>query len=119
MHSRHSVATTFNKYMVMTVEQLSEAWKDPKLPALDKMLIAVFKATIEGGDMNRLDGMLNRIIGKVRDEVQVSVELSRKTDKELLDESKEIARLLEQKLENEKAVVPEQDDEGRDQDPVS
>jgi hypothetical protein len=43
--------------------------------------------------------------------VQVSVELSRKTDQELLDESKEIARLLEQKLDNEKAVVPEQEEQ--------
>lgn len=52
-------------------EQLEEVLKDRKVPAIKKAIASVIAACIKGGDYQRLEMLLNRTIGKVKDEALI------------------------------------------------
>lgn len=53
-----------------SVEELKAIGKDPKASALKCMMAAVAVRTIQKGDPYALDVLLNRLIGKVKEEVK-------------------------------------------------
>lgn len=57
------------KYLAYDLYQLAEKQKDPRTTALDRIVISVITNAIKKGDQQRLDFLMNRIIGKVRDEI--------------------------------------------------
>ena len=55
-----------------TVEDLRKILKDPDTTAIRVMIVRVVIKIIEKGDMDSLDKLLNRMIGKVKDKVDVT-----------------------------------------------
>ena len=55
-----------------TVEELRQILKDPDSTAIRVMVVRVVIKIIERGDMDSLDKLLNRMIGKVREKVDVT-----------------------------------------------
>lgn len=54
------------------LEGLKAVASDPNASALQMMIASVAVRTIQKGDMQALDVLLNRLIGKVKDHVEVS-----------------------------------------------
>lgn len=57
------------QYLTYPKAKLGELAKDPKTKSLDMIVIMVILNAIKKGDQSRLDFLMNRIIGKVKDEV--------------------------------------------------
>lgn len=47
--------------------------EDPKLTALDAMIASIVVKAVVNGDQQRLDFILNRLVGKVQDKVEVTM----------------------------------------------
>lgn len=62
-----------NRYIFATEGQLLEAKMNAETPALEKVLVNVLLAAIENGDQTKGEWFLQRLLGKVKDEVEVSV----------------------------------------------
>lgn len=61
-----------NLVLMGNVDSLKGIGKDPKSSALKTMLASVCVRVISKGDMQAFDILLNRLIGKVKDEVEHS-----------------------------------------------
>lgn len=59
-----------NKYMVMTKDEVQEALKNPATPALELMIGSIVAKAVSGGDDKRLNFLLERMIGKVKEKVE-------------------------------------------------
>lgn len=58
-----------NRYCTMSVNHLEQLQGDKSIPAMDQMIIRVILHTINNGDVTRLTFLLDRLIGKVPDQV--------------------------------------------------
>jgi hypothetical protein len=56
----------------MTVEDLNRAVQNPELPVLDVMIIRVIIEAIRRGDSKRVEFLLNRTIGKVKEDIEIT-----------------------------------------------
>lgn len=70
--SQDSVNRIISKYASMTLAELDKSSTDPNTPAIELIYASAIKAAILDGDTNRLEAILNRGIGKVRDNVAVT-----------------------------------------------
>ena len=77
--------TLVNKYLGMTKDQILEAVRAPETPALDLMVAQIMSKAIVNGDQQRLNFLLDRIVGKVPDKVQQTVTFKDSVDS-LLEE---------------------------------
>lgn len=69
------VVMLMNKYSNMTLEELKELLeKKEKLSVLDAMIISVLTKSFEQGDQNRFQFILDRMIGTVKQQVDLSNE---------------------------------------------
>lgn len=59
------------KYLTMTRTEILAASKDYNLPMLEAWLVSIISKAIKTGDTNRLDFLLNRMIGKVRQPIEI------------------------------------------------
>ncbi len=59
-------------YLTLPLSNLEAKQKNISTPALDRIVISVIVYAIKKGDERRLDFLMNRIIGKVKDEVHHS-----------------------------------------------
>ncbi len=87
---------TVNKYIYHDKDELKAAAAEPGTSMLDLIVISILAKAVQGGDPTRLDFLLNRVIGKVQDRIEVtalkpfiihrndgsSVELGAKIEKE-------------------------------------
>ena len=69
-----SVKTTISKLMKMSKEQLEAVIRDPNTKAGDLAFASILVQAIKRGDPQRLEAMLSRVVGKVKDEVKVETE---------------------------------------------
>lgn len=69
--STDRVKTLISKYMDMSGEKLQEAIKDQNTPAVELAIAATLAQCIKIGDYSRLEALLQRAIGKVREEIEV------------------------------------------------
>jgi len=67
--TRAQFAELLVKYLGLSLLELSEVNKKLDTPALDKIVIAIISNAIKKGDQQRLDFLINRIIGKVKEQV--------------------------------------------------
>lgn len=74
--TKTEVETALNKLIHMTADELKELRKNPNTSALHLMVIAVTLEALQKGDHYRLDFLLNRIVGKVKDQVEHSGKIS-------------------------------------------
>jgi len=61
------------KFMAMSVDELAEILRDKSLPVLDHFIGRVALLGIHKGDQQRLNFIFERLIGKVKDNVEISV----------------------------------------------
>jgi hypothetical protein len=67
------VRAMINKLSRMTKDELAIHLKDPKTPVLEVTLGSIYAKAIKDGDYMRLNFLLDRTIGKVKEEVDISV----------------------------------------------
>lgn len=60
-----------SEYLKKTGKEIRKIDKDQNTPALQAMIASIINRAIFGGDEQRLDFLLNRLIGKVTDKLEV------------------------------------------------
>lgn len=63
-----------NKYLYLGHEDFEAEIKRPGVPMLELMLASIVKAAAQKGDQLRLDFILNRVIGKVKERIEVEAQ---------------------------------------------
>jgi hypothetical protein len=69
--SKSEVDHSLSKFVVMTRDDLAKVKNDPESTLLDLALHSIFTHAINKGDHQRLEFILNRTIGKVRENIHV------------------------------------------------
>jgi len=64
--------TIFNKYINLPVSQLKEARSNPNMTGLEAMVLSIMLQAINKGDQLRMNALLDRLIGKVKERVEIS-----------------------------------------------
>lgn len=64
--------TIVNRYLWLSHEELEAAAENKSLPAVDRYLATVIKIGSASGDPGRMEFLLQRLLGKVTDKVEVS-----------------------------------------------
>ena len=61
------------KYIKSPAQELKKLSMDKSLPAIDLWVIRIILLGISGGDTRRLDFMFDRLIGKVKDQIEIDM----------------------------------------------
>ncbi len=69
--SQFELERAINRLIWLPLEQLRVVIKDPKTPILEIMLATIMAQCAQKGDQQRLEFLLNRMIGKVKDIIDV------------------------------------------------
>ena len=69
---KKSLTKTLNKYLFKTKSELLVDAKNPETTMLEHVVIKVLVLAEKHGDHKRLDWLIERIIGKVKEELEVS-----------------------------------------------
>lgn len=67
------VELVLNKYLYLPFGEIQAALRDPMKPTIEILIISVLLTAIKRGDHDRLNFVLDRIIGKVKQDVDVKV----------------------------------------------
>ena len=65
--TQDKVSSVLGKFCMMTREELAKIVENPKSPMLDVMVASVMARAAKDGDYSRLEFLLARSVGKVRD----------------------------------------------------
>ena len=98
------VEEAFYKYSKSSLPTLRRYLKEEKLPSVDLHIINIIILGVSGGDYQRLNFLLERTMGKVKDRIEVSTDMSHKTIVEQIEEE-DLFRNIVSKLE----LFPEED----------
>ena len=71
--TKTKAAALFEIFMHKSVTELDKICKDPKTTVLEAMIARVAQQAIRDGDQRRLDFMLDRTIGKVKEQLEVKL----------------------------------------------
>ena len=61
-----------NRFLYMTRAELQDVVKAPETPLIDALVGSIVARAIQGGDHARLDFILNRLVGRVQEKLEVS-----------------------------------------------
>lgn len=61
-----------NKYLWASDEQLAAALAHPKTPMVEAIMIRILQEAKGGGDQGRMEWVSQRLLGKVKDQVEIS-----------------------------------------------
>lgn len=61
-----------NKYLWASAGELSLALASPETPAFERLLVSIMLTGIEAGDHAKAEWLATRLLGKVKDELEVS-----------------------------------------------
>lgn len=67
------------KYLQMPIKEMKPLLKDPNIKMLDMVVLSIIKGAIEKSDHMRLGFLLDRLIGKVTNRIELSGELDLRT----------------------------------------
>jgi hypothetical protein len=84
-----------NLYIHMTQEELAVAAKAKGTTQLELLIIAVLRKGINYGDQQRLAFLLDRLVGKVREPVEVDVNLRAMSREEVIELGREALKVLQ------------------------
>ncbi len=70
--NQHELERVINQYIWMTKDELKAAAKAPTTTVMELMIASIVASAIEKGDQMRLEFILARIIGKVRDQLELT-----------------------------------------------
>lgn len=71
--NRTTVEACLAKYLGMPLEMLAVVMKDTTLPNIEHMVARIIYQGIKYGDQQKLNFLLERIVGKVRDQIEHTV----------------------------------------------
>lgn len=71
--TRDGLTAILNKMREMTHEEMQDHLGRPETPAFEMMIIKCYMSIMETGDMKSFNTLLDRLVGKVKDEVDVNV----------------------------------------------
>ncbi len=87
--TQRELEISLQKYLLMTPEQLKKAKQDPETTMIDHLIISVMTHGVNKGDQNRVDFLMNRLVGKIKQQVEMSGQLDIRPYKEIADEDLE------------------------------
>jgi single-stranded DNA-specific DHH superfamily exonuclease len=95
---------TINRFLFMTLDQITEHLNDPATTALDQLVGRIVANAIRNGDHLRSEFLLSRTIGKAADAADLENEEKQKlqslTNAELLEQAREAMKVLASKKED-------------------
>jgi hypothetical protein len=71
--NQHELERIVNKYLYMDRDAVKAAISAPGTPMMELMVASIVAQAAQKGDHQRLDFVLNRLIGKVKDQLDVTV----------------------------------------------
>lgn len=77
-----------NKYVSLPFEELKRIFKNPEVASLDLMIISVITESIKKGDTHKIEFLLNRLIGPVKQKIDHSSEDGTMATSNVIDLSK-------------------------------
>lgn len=72
--TRSTVKNIIDKYLAFNKSQLEALILEEKITALEHMVASTILFCIKVGDYSRLDGLLSRAVGKVKEDVEEDVD---------------------------------------------
>lgn len=72
MMNKRKFAELLMKYLTYSLDELKELKSRKDTPSLERIVIAVITNAISKGDERRLDFLMTRIIGKAKDELDIT-----------------------------------------------
>ncbi len=91
-----------NLHLWMTEKELNKVVKDAKTPMISKAIASIIAKAIENGDDRRLTFILDRLIGKPKEEIDITaymVGLKKMTTIDVIDMGAEAMKFLKEKGE--------------------
>ena len=91
-----------NLHLWMTEKELNKVVKDAKTPMISKAIASIISKAIENGDDRRLTFILDRLIGKPKEEIDITaymVGLKKMTTIDVIDMGAEAMKFLKEKGE--------------------
>lgn len=89
-----------NLHLWMTEKQLEKVVNDSKTPMISKAIASIITKAIENGDDRRLTFILDRLIGKPKEEIDITaymVGLKKMTTIDVIDMGTEAMKFLKEK----------------------
>jgi len=86
-----------NVHLWMNQKQLTKVVTDPKAPMINKTIASIICKAVEGGDDRRLTFILDRLIGKPKEEINITAYmqgLKKMTDIQVIDMGTEAIKFL-------------------------
>lgn len=74
--SKLEIELIINKYLYTPIGELMAAMKDPMKDTIEILVISILITAIKKGDHDRLTFVLDRLIGKVKDNVELTINKS-------------------------------------------
>lgn len=71
MLTADQVSASIGRLAALTVDELKSKKTDPKTPAIEAIMASILVEAFEKGDFARLESLLSRGVGKVRDVAEV------------------------------------------------
>lgn len=71
--SREDVRLRISKFLGMTREEVKRVLEDPTSSSHDLLIATIVAKAVTHGDQNRLEFIYNRIVGRVKEEVEVNL----------------------------------------------
>ena len=81
-----------NKYLQMSSEEIEAIVKEPSTPMLELMVASIISKAVIYGDQNRLNLLLDRLIGKV------PIPVARSADPQILEKLKDLESKTDEEL---------------------
>jgi len=70
------IELVLNKYLYLPFGEIQAALRDPTKPTIEILIISVLLTAIKRGDHDRLNFVLDRLLGKVKQDVDLNVKKS-------------------------------------------
>jgi hypothetical protein len=70
--NRDRLEIIVSKYLAMNFIDLNQVVKDPNTSALDHMIVQIIIKSITTGDHARFNAIMDRVVGKVKDQIEHS-----------------------------------------------
>ena len=72
---------TIQALMTMSVEELRDIWENEKSNVLEKMVAGAIRKSLEKGNLESMETLLNRVYGKPKEKIEQDVNINNHTIK--------------------------------------
>ena len=75
-YSKDDIRTAYNEIAWQDVDELQKVFKDPKSPAIIKVIAHAFKRAIEKGDYRYVNEIIQQVIGQPKQDVDTNLNIT-------------------------------------------